>query len=66
MREATALGAAFAAGLAVGVWASDDDLAATWQPSHRVQPGTPLDRDRWRDAVARSGDWFPDLSAIDF
>jgi glycerol kinase len=66
VREATALGAAFAAGLAVGVWASDDDLAATWQPSHCVQPGTPLDRDRWREAVARAGDWYPDLSAIDF
>ena len=66
VREATALGAAFAAGLALGVWANDDDLAATWQPSHGVQPGPPLDRDRWRDAVARSGDWYPDLSAIDF
>ena len=39
VREATALGAAFAAGLAVGVWADDDAIAATWAPSRQVQSG---------------------------
>jgi glycerol kinase len=66
VREATALGAAFAAGAAVGLWVSDDDIARTWTPGTRVEPGPTLDRDRWRDAVARAEHWLPDLSAIDF
>jgi glycerol kinase len=65
VREATALGAAFAAGLAVGVWADDDAVAATWAPAGQVHPGTPPDRDRWRAAVNRARDWIPELSAIE-
>ena len=38
VREATALGAAFAAGAAVGIWADDAALAATWAPAGRVEP----------------------------
>ena len=34
-REATTLGAAFLAGLAVGTWAGWDDIAATWCPGPR-------------------------------
>jgi glycerol kinase len=64
--EATALGAAFLAGLAVGTWESEDDLAATWAPRTRVDPGRPLDRDRWRDACRRAERWIPDLSSVDF
>jgi len=63
--EATALGAAFAAGRAVDLWSGDDDLAATWRPARRVEPQRALDRDRWREAVARAEAWIPDLSAID-
>ncbi len=63
--EATALGAAFAAGLAVGVWADDDAIAATWAPARHVDPARHLDRDRWRAAVARAEAWIPELSAID-
>ena len=33
--ETTALGAAFLAGLATGVWSSRDELAATWQLDRR-------------------------------
>jgi len=66
VREATALGAAFAAGAEIGWWATDDDIAATWSPGARVEPGRPLDRDRWRDAVARAEKWIPDLSAVSF
>jgi glycerol kinase len=66
VREATALGAAFAAGSAIGWWTTDDDIAATWQPGARVEPGQPLDRERWREAVARAEHWIPDLSALDF
>lgn len=65
-REATALGAAFAAGPAVGQWVEDDDVARTWHPGTRVEPDRPLDRDRWHDAIARAEHWLPDLSAIDF
>ena len=66
VREATALGAAFAAGPAIGWWADDDDIASTWQPGARVEPRQALDRDRWREAVARAAKWQPDLSAIEF
>jgi len=63
--EATTLGAAFAAGLAVGIWRSDDEVGATWQPARRVEPSRSPDRDRWREAVARAERWYPELSAID-
>ena len=33
--EATTIGAAYLAGLAVGVWGSFDDIAAAWQPHGR-------------------------------
>jgi glycerol kinase len=64
--EATTLGAGFMAGLAVGAWAGLDDLAATWSPIARYEPGTATDRDRWRDAVDRAAKWLPELSAVDF
>ena len=64
--EATALGAGFLAGLAVGTWNSWDEIAATWQPAHAVEPGPATDRDRWREAVSRASEWYGDLSALDF
>jgi hypothetical protein len=30
-----------------------------------VEPRSPLDRDRWQEAVARSTAWIPELSTID-
>jgi glycerol kinase len=63
--EATTLGAAFAAGRELGLWASDDDLADTWTPACVVEPARELDRDRWQEAVARSREWIPELSALD-
>lgn len=65
-REATTLGAAFAAGLATGTWADDDAIAATWQPREVVEPVGTFDRERWADTVRRAREWFPDLSAISF
>jgi glycerol kinase len=65
VREATMLGAAFTAGLALGLWSNDDELAATWRPARRVEPGRTLDRDRWREAVARAKEWIPELSTIE-
>jgi len=64
--EATTMGAAFAAGLARGTWANLDDIAATWRPQASVEPGAPLDRERWADAVGRAAAWFPELSGLDF
>ena len=57
--ETTAIGAAFLAGLATGVWSSRDELAATWQLDRRFEPGARDDsaHKRWREAVRRSLGW---------
>ncbi len=60
--ETTALGAAYAAGLAVGFWSSTDDLVANWHEDRRWVP-TWTDQQRqdgyagWRKAVERTLDW---------
>jgi glycerol kinase len=64
--EATTLGAGFAAGLAVGTWAGDDEVAATWKPDRVVEPVRRLDRDRWAEARRRSEGWLPEFSSIRF
>ncbi|CAN5617923.1 glycerol kinase GlpK [soil metagenome] len=66
VREATALGAAFLAGLATGAWRGLDDVAATWAPVQVMEPKGRFDRDRWRDACRRAGGWVPELSQLDF
>ena len=66
VREATTLGAALMAGLAVGHHDAVDDLAGTWSPRVRVEPESTTNRDQWRDAVSRARRWIPDLSGIDF
>ena len=62
VKETTALGAAFAAGVAVGVFRDADDLRARWVESHRWTPAMDsADRDRlvreWSKAVSRSLNW---------
>lgn len=62
--ETTALGAAYAAGLAVGVWDSTDDVRANWREGRRWEPrmeAAEVERRaaRWREAVERSLDWAP-------
>ena len=64
--EATTLGAAFLAGVAVGTWSSLEEAASTWRPATVVEPGAPMDRDRWREAVDRAARWIPELSALAF
>jgi glycerol kinase len=66
VREATTQGAAFLAGLAVGTWSGWDDIEATWSPRAVVDPGAPLDRERWRRAVDRAAEWHPELSGLSF
>lgn len=63
--ETTALGAAYAAGLAVGVWSGLEELRANWHEGKRWKPTISLaERERkmrlWRKAVARSLDWVDD------
>lgn len=63
--ETTALGAAYAAGLAVGVWKDLDELRAMWHEDARFEPSIDeADREhrvaRWRKAVTRTFDWVED------
>ncbi len=63
--ETTALGAAYAAGLAVGYWASTDDIVANWGEARRWSPRMgPAERDRlvrnWDKAVSRTLNWVDD------
>lgn len=60
--ETTALGAAYAAGLAVGYWRSQDELEKNWQEEKRWLPDMPeAERlrmcEEWNRAVQRSFDW---------
>jgi glycerol kinase len=63
--ETTALGAAYAAGLAVGYWENLDDLrknwaiANTWKPNMSVDTRTKM-RAQWKKAVTKSFDWAED------
>ncbi len=60
--ETTALGAAYAAGLAVGFWKSEDDIREnwamdkTWEPDPNSKASTENYR-MWKKAVTRTFDW---------
>ena len=63
--ETTALGAAYAAGLAVGFWEAEDDIRAHWAEDKRWDPQMdPTERDRlyrqWKKAVTKTLDWVDD------
>ncbi|WP_449278593.1 glycerol kinase GlpK [Leucobacter sp. GX24907] len=65
--ETTALGAAYAAGLAVGFWSGLDELRANWREDHRWEPSLDhTERERllrqWRKAITKSMDWVDDDS----
>ncbi|GAA3434417.1 glycerol kinase GlpK [Kutzneria kofuensis] len=60
--ETTALGAAYAAGLAVGFWKSEDDIRQNWAKDKEWTPA--MDEDRraseyanWKKAVTKTFDW---------
>jgi glycerol kinase len=62
VRETTALGAAYLAGLAEGVWGSLDDVASHWQLDREFHPeAEPAGADQryagWKRAVERSRNW---------
>lgn len=61
--ETTALGAAYAAGLATGFWTSTDELRTNWKEQRRWQPDwSKQQRDtgyrQWKKAVERTLDWI--------
>ncbi len=63
VQETTALGAAYAAGLAVGVWKDLGELRELWASDRTWQPAMPPDRRealyrRWVRAVERSFGWL--------
>ena len=65
IKETTALGAAYAAGLAVGFYTDIEDLRANWAVDHTWNPS--MDEETrarlyksWKKAVTRSFDWTDD------
>ena len=65
IRETTALGAAYLAGLAVGVWKDLDDIRSQWTLDKLYHPTMAMEeRDRllhgWHKAVSRAKDWEED------
>ena len=61
--ETTSLGAAYAAGLAVGFWSEVEDLRANWGKDKEWQPQMdPQEREKeyafWKKAVTRTFDWL--------
>jgi len=61
--ETTALGAAYAAGLAVGYWSGEEEIRRNWALEKRVEPRMPSEQRQrlyrsWQKAVQRSFDWI--------
>ena len=62
VKETTALGAAYLAGLAVGYWKSREEIARNWAADRRFLPAMDAGRREelfagWRRAVARAAGW---------
>jgi glycerol kinase len=61
VQETTAMGAAFLAGLATGVWSSKEEAASVWTLDREFQPGDRAAADAayrgWRRAVERARGW---------
>ena len=60
--ETTALGAAYAAGIAVGFWSGTQDVVDNWAEGARWEPAMEQEhRDRlyrlWKKAVTKTLDW---------
>jgi glycerol kinase len=61
--ETTALGAAYLAGLAVGFWRDEAELAALWRAERRFEPAMSADQRgerlrQWRRSVERAREWI--------
>ena len=62
IRETTALGAAYLAGLAAGVWSGTGELRRLWRCDTAFSPAMPPEQrerllEQWHRAVGRSRDW---------
>lgn len=62
VQETTALGCAYAAGLAVGYWTGIDEIRKQWKQSRKWIPGTSaqvreVGFKQWRKAIEKSVDW---------
>ncbi len=60
--ETTSLGAAYLAGLAVGMWKDTEQLARMWKPARTFEPNMPADQREtlyagWKRAVERARGW---------
>ena len=68
--EATTLGAAYLAGLAVGTWSHLQEIESLWSPHATVDPQSNYDRAavraQWERAVTRAAGWITELSSLDF
>ena len=69
--EATTLGAAYLAGLALGTFADEEEVADSWRPARRLEPRSSdtarrSRRSRWLEARERSRRTVPELSTLDF
>jgi len=69
IKETTALGAMYAAGLAVGYYRDLDDLRANWSVDETWKPSMPAEkRERmyrmWKKAVTRTFDWVEDEDGV--
>jgi len=64
--EATTLGAAYLAGVAVGTWANLEEAAAELRPRAVIEPNRRVDRLRWLEARSRALRTVPELSDLDF
>ncbi|MFT4230002.1 MAG: glycerol kinase GlpK [Microbacterium sp.] len=67
--ETTALGAAYAAGLATGLWSGLDELRSHWREDRRFEPRMPVDERelryrQWQKAVSKSLDWVDDDARV--
>ncbi|RSM39863.1 glycerol kinase [Amycolatopsis balhimycina DSM 5908] len=65
VNETTALGAAYAAGLAVGFWKSEDDIRTNWAQDKQWDPAMDDSRREreyrnWKKAVTKTFDWVDD------
>ncbi|MGO9344598.1 MAG: FGGY family carbohydrate kinase [Acidimicrobiales bacterium] len=69
--ECTTLGAAYMAGMELGLWRDEKDVASSWRPRHVVDPRLGANprqasRERWLAARDRARQTIPELSAVQF
>jgi glycerol kinase len=69
--ECTTLGAAYMAGMEVGTWRDESEVAAAWSPKHVVEPRLTDNarlavRARWIGARDRARETVPELSSVQF